>query len=95
MEEKGKDNLVVVLGTPTKESCEVFCETMVNGDPTWAGPLAGIALGLPVFHITEPAIKEQVKPEVYRQEVGMAELALDVPSIVETVRKYRGGETVS
>ena len=62
---------------------------MTEGDPTWAGPLAGEALGLPVFHITEPEIKEQIDGEVYESEVGIAEMMLDIDEVAEAVREVR------
>ncbi len=54
VQEKGKENVVVVLGSPDPESAELAAETVVNGDPTFAGPLAGVSLELPVYHILEP-----------------------------------------
>ena len=80
---------MVLLGTPTPESSELYAITMTEGDPSWAGALAGIAYGLPVYHITEPEIKEQVDPALYDQEIGITEMVLDVEQIGEAVRKVR------
>jgi len=44
--------VVVLIGTPNPESSELVAMTLTEGDPTWAGALAGVRLGLPVFHIT-------------------------------------------
>ena len=46
MDEYGKDNLVVILGAPDADSAELYAETVMHGDPSWAGPLAGVALDL-------------------------------------------------
>ena len=81
--------MVVVLGTPTPDSSEVYALTVTSGDPTWAGPLAGVTLGIPVYHILEPEVKEQVDPTVYSEQVGLSEMVLDVASINEAVRKVR------
>jgi glycine reductase len=81
--------LVVVLGTPTADSSKVYAMTVTGGDPSWAGPLAGVALGLPAFHITEPEIKAQVDEEVYGTEVGMAELVLEAEEIAEALGDVR------
>ena len=81
VEEQGLDGVIVILGSPDPESSELFAETVSSGDPTWAGPLAGVSLGLPVYHVTEPEVKEAVDPEVYRDQVELMELALDVESI--------------
>lgn len=85
-----RDRLVVLLGTPTAESSRLVALTLTEGDPAWAGPLAGVRLGLPVFHVTEPAIKAQVPPAVYGAEVGLAEHALDTAAIHAALREVRG-----
>jgi betaine reductase len=86
----GTRDLVVLLGTPTAASSRLYALTVTEGDPTWAGPLAGEALGLPVFHVIEPEIKSQVDAAVYQAEVGLAELALEEPDrIVAVVREVR------
>ena len=82
--------MVVLLGTPTPASSRLYALTVTEGDPTWAGPLAGEALGLPVFHVIEPEVKAQVDEQVYQAEVGMTELALEDPEeIVAAVRGVR------
>ena len=75
------------------ESAETFAETVVNGDPSYAGPLAGVSLNLPVFHVMEPEIKQQVDPEVYDNQVGLMEEVLDAESIVEAVHKVRNRDS--
>lgn len=81
---------MVLLGTPTPESTKLYALTVTEGDPAWAGALAGAALGLPAYHITETAIKAQVEPSVYDSEVGLAEMALDAEEIAEVVKQVRG-----
>jgi glycine reductase len=79
-----------LLGTPTPASSRLYALTVTEGDPTWAGPLAGEALGLPVFHVIEPEVKAQVDEQVYQAEVAMTELALEEPDeIVAAVRGVR------
>jgi betaine reductase len=63
---------------------------MTTGDPTWAGPLAGSNLNLPVYHITEKQISHQVDSSVYEAEVSLAEMVLDVDEIAEAVQEVRG-----
>jgi hypothetical protein len=89
-ERLGADRVVVVLGSPDPESAEVFARTVTEGDPSYAGPLAAVSLGLPVYHILEDEIRRQVDPDVYARNVGMMELALDAPAIVERVQMSRG-----
>jgi len=88
-EENGKDNLIVVLGAPDADSAELYAETLINGDPSWTGPLAGVSLGLPVYHIMEPAIKDQISPEAFEEHLALMEIALDVEKIAEALKKLR------
>ncbi len=85
----GAENLIVLLGTPNPESSELFAVTLSEGDPTWAGPLAGVRLGLPVFHITEPDIRGQIPEDVYEAQVGLAEAVLDTDAIAGVLRARR------
>jgi len=85
----GKENLVVLLGGAEAEAAGLAAETVLTGDPTFAGPLAGVALGLSVYHIVEPAIKELVDAEVYEEQCGMMEMVLDVDEIVSEMTEIR------
>lgn len=88
-ERYNKRDLVVVLGASDPESVRLVAETVTLGDPSYAGALGGVQLGLPVYHILEPELKAQVDPEVYREQVGMMELVVDVPRLIEPLRKIR------
>ena len=89
MERYGKEDMVVILGSPTAESAEVFARTITEGDPTWVGPLAGIALALPVFHIVEPEVKSQIDPQVYQEQVSIMESVLDIEDVIQAVCSVR------
>ena len=82
---------MVLLGTPNAESSRLYGLTVTEGDPAWAGVLAGVRLDLPVYHIAEPEIKSQVNPEVYQDQVGLAEMVLDTEEIVEALQQVRLG----
>lgn len=86
--EYGSD-VIVVLGQPDADSAEITAETVHHGDPTWAGPLAGVSLGLPVYHILEDDIKTQVDPGIYETEVGLMALTLDRDLILEGLNRVR------
>jgi glycine reductase len=88
VDEHGADDLVVVLGAADLESLEVTAETVTVGDPAYVGPLAGVQLGLPVVHILEEDIKEQVDPQVYEDQVGLLEMTLDVEQVREAVKAF-------
>lgn len=90
-EQYPREDMVVVLGTPTAESSRLYALTVTEGDPSWAGALAGTSLGLPVYHITEEAIKRQVSPEVYEEQVTLMEMVLDVADIADAVQTVRDG----
>jgi len=90
-EEFGSD-VVVVLGQPDADSAEITAETVHNGDPTWAGPLAGVSLGLPVYHILEDEIKRQVDPDTYEREVGLMEITLERELILAGLNRVRNAE---
>jgi|TARA_B100000315_G_C14241274_1_gene435434 betaine reductase len=87
--------VVVILGTPTADSSKIYALTVTEGDPTWAGSLAGASFGLPVYHILESEMKAAVDSRVYEAEVGVAEMILEeAETIVEVVREVREKNTI-
>jgi glycine reductase len=86
-EQHGAENLVVVLGGAEAEAAGLAAETVTAGDPTYAGPLAGVQLGLAVYHIFE--LKDQVDEAVYEEQIGMMEMVLDVDEIIKEVSSIR------
>ena len=84
----GKDNLVVILGGAEAEASGLAAETVSTGDPTFAGPLAGVPLGLKAYHIFE--IKAEIDAAVYEEQISMMEMVLDVDAINKEVATYRG-----
>ena len=88
-EEYGAENLVVVLGAAEGEAAGLAAETVTLGDPTFAGPLTGVQLGLTVYHVCEPEIKEEFDEAVYDEQVGMMEMVLDVDDIVSEMEAIR------
>lgn len=87
-EKYGNEELIVVLGGAEAEASGLAAETVSSGDPTYAGPLAGVSLGLKAYHIFE--LKEYVDSAVYDEQIGMMEMVLDVDEIVNEVKNYRG-----
>ena len=85
----GPENVVVLLGAAEGEGAGLAAETVTNGDPTFAGPLTGVQLGLTVYHICEPELKAEVDPAVYDEQVGMMEMVLDVDDIVSEMSAIR------
>ena len=89
-EEIGKENIVVLLGGADAEASGLIAETVIAGDPAFAGALTGVPLGLPAYHILEPEIKQEIDPAVYEANVGMMEMVLPVADIVKEVSTIRG-----
>lgn len=88
-EKYGAENLVVVLGAAEGEAAGLAAETVTNGDPTFAGPLTGVQLGLSVFHVCEPEIKDEVDESVYDEQISMMEMVLDVDDIIKEMTPIR------
>jgi betaine reductase len=85
-EESASDDLIVVLGASDIEGAEIIAETVTSGDPGFAGPLAGVSLGLPVYHILEPEAKAAIPEDVYEEQVGLVSMIVDVE---EVGRKFK------
>ena len=88
-EKYGAENVVVILGGAEAEAAGLSAETVTAGDPTYAGPLAGIDLGLRVYHALEPEIKDEADQAVYDEQCGMMEMVLDVDAIISEVKTIR------
>lgn len=88
-EKYGAENIIVLFGAAEAEAAGLAAETVTNGDPTFAGSLAGVQLGLRVYHAVEPEFKEAVDEEVYEEQIGMMEMVLDVDEIIEEMKSMR------
>ena len=88
-EQYGADNVVVLLGAAEGEAAGLAAETVTLGDPTFAGPLAGVSLGLSVYHICEPEVKAEIDPDVYEDQVSMMEMVLDLDDIRDEMESVR------
>ena len=88
-EQYGPENSVVVLGAAEGEAAGLAAETVTAGDPTFAGPLAGVQLGLSVFHVCENEIKDEVDSSVYDDQISMMEMVMDVDDIAKEMSSIR------
>ena len=88
-EKYGAEELVVILGSSDPDSAELAAETVTAGDPTYAGPLTGVQLGLPVYHVMQPEIKGQVNADVYEEQVAMMEMVVEVDALIDAVKGMR------
>lgn len=85
----GGENLVVLLGAAEAEAAGLAAETVTGGDPTFAGPLAGVQLGLKVYHVVEEAFKSEIEFDIYDEQIGMMEMVLEVEEISAEMNEIR------
>lgn len=88
-EKFGAENVVVLLGAAEGEASGLAAETVTNGDPTFAGPLTGVQLGLTVYHVCEPEVKAEFDPQVYEDQVSMMEMVINVDEIIKEMSSIR------
>ena len=88
-DEHGTDQLVVILGAPDAESAEIAAETVVLGDPTYAGALAEAQLGLSVYHALEEEFRNLVDDDVWEEQIGVMADVLEAEEIAEAVKGMR------
>jgi glycine reductase len=89
VEATGKEDMLVVLGASDIEGAEIAAETLTTGDPSYAGALAGISLGLPIYHILEPEVREAIPEEVYERSAGMVALIVDTNEVAQKFQAIR------
>ncbi len=88
-EQYGAENIVVLLGAAEAEASGLAAETVTAGDPTYAGPLTGVSLGLLTYHVCEEDVKNEFDPAVYEEQVSMMEMVLDVEEISSEMKGIR------
>jgi len=88
-EQHGPENVVIVIGAAEGEAAGLAAETVTNGDPTFAGSLSGVSLGLRVIHCVEQDFKDAVDAAVYDEQIGMMEMVLNVDEIVDEMKSIR------
>jgi betaine reductase len=88
-EQHRDDEIIVLLGTPNAESTRLYALTVSEGDPSWAGPLAGVSLGLAAYHVTEETVKNQIPADVFEEHVALMEMVLDVDDIAKAAQEVR------
>src|SRR5262249_39698411 len=95
VEQGDRDRMIVLLGTPTAGSTMMVALTLTEGDPSYAGPLAGVPLGLPVYHVLEDQVRAVSPPDVYEREIGPMAFVLDAPAIVSAMERARSQASTS
>jgi len=85
----GAENVVVLLGSADADGAGLYAETVTAGDPTYAGPLAGVSLGLPVYHVFDEAIKTEADKGAWKEQISMMEMVLDTQKLASSVANIR------
>jgi betaine reductase len=88
-DEHGTEHLLVILGAPDAESAEIAAETVVLGDPTYAGALAEAQLGLSVYHALEEEFRSLVDDDVWEEQIGVMADVLEAEEISAAVKGMR------
>ena len=88
-DEHGTEQLLVILGAPDAESAEIAAETVVLGDPTYAGALAEAQLGLSVYHALEEEFRSLVDDDVWEEQIGVMADVLEAEEISAAVKGMR------
>jgi len=82
-------DLLVLLGSPDPESATIAAETVVVGDPSYAGALAGAQLGLATYHILEEEMKAEIPDDVWDAQIGVMADVLEADALARTVSAIR------
>jgi glycine reductase len=88
-ETHGRDHVVVILGAPDPEAAEISAETVRLGDPAYAGALAGVQLGLDVYHVLDDDVRKAVPPEVWDEQIGVMADILEADALNAAVAGIR------
>ncbi len=81
--------LVVLIGAPDPEAAEITAETVVSGDPAFAGALAGTQLGLDVYHVLDDDVKAEVPDDIWDDQIGVMSDVLEADALVAAVVSMR------
>jgi glycine/sarcosine/betaine reductase complex component A len=85
----GPENLAVVLGNGEVDGVEVFAETVTEGDPSYAGPLAGVSLKIPVYHVLEEEVMAAVPEAIREEKLQLSSLVIDVEPMRRVLQSAR------
>jgi hypothetical protein len=66
---------VLVFGLNEPFNLRIMASTFKEGDPSFAGALGGVALGLKSYHIFE--LKDEIPAEVWEREMAFKELEVE------------------
>ena len=82
---------MLVFGLNQPFNLRIMATTFKDGDPSFAGVLGGVALGLKSYHIFE--LKDEIPKDVWEKEMAFKELEVEdklKENICKTMREIRG-----
>src|SRR4026207_1125930 len=85
----GPENLTVALGNGEANGVEVFAETVTAGDPSYAGPLAGVALKIPVYHCLENEVTAGGPDQFGEKKLQLSSLFIDIEPMHQVLEASR------
>jgi hypothetical protein len=80
-----------VFGLNELANLRIMATTFKDGDPSFAGALGGVALGLKSYHIFE--LKDAIPPDVWAAEMAFKELEVEdelIARLCQTLKEIRG-----
>lgn len=77
-----------MLGLNQPFSLRIMATTFKDGDPSFAGALGGVALGLKSYHIFE--LKDEVPADVWESEMAFKELQTEKDQIKDICQIMAG-----
>ena len=86
-------DLLVLLGSPDPESASIAAETVIVGDPSYAGALAGTQLGLTTYHVLEEEVRKDIPEDIWEAQIGVMADVLEADQLAETVSALRAQAT--
>ena len=82
---------MLVFGLNEPGNLRIMATTFKEGDPSYAGALGGIALGLKSYHIFE--LKDEIPEDVWAKEMAFKELEVEDDlreKVCSILREIRG-----
>lgn len=82
---------MLVFGLNQPGNLRIMASTFKDGDPSFAGTLGGVALGLHSYHIFE--LKHLIPEQVWEKEMAFKELEMEpaqVDKLCQLMREIRG-----
>ncbi len=80
-----------MFGLNEVHNVRVMATTFKEGDPSYAGALGGLALGLKSYHVFE--LKDEIPENVWAEEMALEELEAGdelIERLCTTLREIRG-----